>query len=87
MFAPGWALQTEVAGHGCIEEPQLIAKILGHVRKRDEWTGSAAPKPPDVGISREMSTLTAQRCIGLIQLGGCELHGGLMMDNGITWTG
>jgi hypothetical protein len=50
----------------CTEEPQLIAKIIGHVRRCAEWTGSAAPKPTDVGIGREMSTLTAQPCIGLI---------------------
>jgi len=69
------------------EEPQLIAKIPGHMRKCDEWAGPAARKTPDVGIGREMSTLTAQPCIGLIQLGGCQLHGGIMMDNGIAWSG
>jgi hypothetical protein len=42
----------------------------------------APPKPPDVGIGRKMSTLTAQPCIGLIQLGGCELHGRIMTENG-----
>jgi hypothetical protein len=71
----------------CIEEPLLIAKIPGHVRKREKWTGSAAPKPADVSIGREMSTLTVQPCIGLIQPGGCELHDDIMMDNGITWSG
>jgi hypothetical protein len=30
----------------CIEEPQLIAKILGHVQQRDEATGTEARAPP-----------------------------------------
>ena len=30
----------------CIEEPQLIAKILGHVRARDEATNLEARAPP-----------------------------------------
>jgi hypothetical protein len=64
----------------------LIAKIPGHVRKRDKWTGSAAPKPADVSIGRELCALTAQPYIGLIQPGSCELHGDIMMDNGITWS-
>jgi hypothetical protein len=30
----------------CIEDPQLIAKILGHVRRRDEAVGTDARAPP-----------------------------------------
>ena len=30
----------------CIEDPLLIAKILGHVQQRDEQEGSAARAPP-----------------------------------------
>jgi hypothetical protein len=30
----------------CIEEPQLIAKILGHVQRRDEAAGTQARAPP-----------------------------------------
>ena len=30
----------------CIEEPQLIAKILGHVRARDEAASSEVRAPP-----------------------------------------
>jgi len=30
----------------CIEEPQLIAKILGHVQRRDEAAGIDARAPP-----------------------------------------
>jgi ribosomal protein S27E len=30
----------------CIEDPQLIAKILGHVQRRDAQAGSAARAPP-----------------------------------------
>jgi hypothetical protein len=30
----------------CIEEPQLIAKILGHVRVRDEAAGTEVRAPP-----------------------------------------
>lgn len=30
----------------CIEEPALIAKILGHVQARDELAGTAARAPP-----------------------------------------
>lgn len=33
----------------CIEEPALIAKILGHVHKRDELTGIEARGPPARG--------------------------------------
>jgi hypothetical protein len=31
----------------CIEEPQLIAKIPGHVRKRESLAGSEARAPLD----------------------------------------
>jgi hypothetical protein len=31
---------------GCIEDALLIAKILGHVRQRDEQEGRAARAPP-----------------------------------------
>ncbi len=30
----------------CIEEPLLIAKILGHVQQREELNGSLARAPP-----------------------------------------
>ena len=30
----------------CIEEPQLIARILGHVRQRDAWACIEARGPP-----------------------------------------
>jgi hypothetical protein len=30
----------------CILDPQLIAKILGHVQRRDAQAGSAARAPP-----------------------------------------
>lgn len=33
----------------CIEDPQLICKILGHVHKRDELTGLEARGPPGRG--------------------------------------
>jgi hypothetical protein len=33
----------------CIEDPQLIRKILGHVGKRDELTGIEARGPPERG--------------------------------------
>lgn len=33
----------------CIEEPQLIRKILGHVHRRDELTGIEARGPPGRG--------------------------------------
>ena len=33
----------------CIEHPQLIRKILGHVRRRDELTGIEARGPPGRG--------------------------------------
>ena len=43
-------LWRHIAGHclhrGCIEDALLIAKILGHVRQRDEQEGSAARAPP-----------------------------------------
>ena len=31
----------------CIEDPPLIAKILGHVQRRKALTGTAARGPPD----------------------------------------
>ena len=33
----------------CIEDPQLIRKILGHVHRRDELTGIEARGPPGRG--------------------------------------
>jgi len=33
----------------CIEDPQLIAKILGHVRARDEAAGTEVRAPPGRG--------------------------------------
>ena len=42
----------------------------------------APPKPPDVRIGREGATPPAQPGIGVIQLGDCELHGGIMTENG-----
>ena len=30
----------------CIEDPQLIARILGHVRARDEAAGTEVRAPP-----------------------------------------
>ena len=35
-----------------IEEPWLIAKILGHVRVRDEHTTSAARAPPPLAAEQ-----------------------------------
>jgi hypothetical protein len=32
----------------CIEEPPLIAKILGHVRRREALIGSTPRAPPDL---------------------------------------
>lgn len=53
---PAWIRQastvTVLFGGGrlrviaCIEEPQLIAKILGHVRARDEATSIEVRAPP-----------------------------------------
>ena len=43
-------LWRHIAGHclhrGCIEDALLIAKILGHVRRRDEAVGPDARAPP-----------------------------------------
>jgi hypothetical protein len=32
----------------CIEEPALIARILGHVQQREELNGSLARAPPGI---------------------------------------
>ena len=35
----------------CIEEPQLIRKILGQVRKRETLAGIEARAPPDAEVA------------------------------------
>jgi hypothetical protein len=51
---PVFAIDIEACPHcggtlrviACIEEPALIARILGHVQRRDALTGITARGPP-----------------------------------------